>query len=192
MALYWYGRTSTGMPLLKYLAYYQCIEFYFPTYYHTELKRRVQNLLKDPTFRAEKDADIGRVLVATNVSTRSRIPDEKSMLRATIRGCIEEKELRDYFNESEGRLRFFSAIARGLTDRKIAFNDAESDIRDAVADRIYDIRCKIVHNKSGGNDEGELLLPFSKGAEQLAEDIALVEFISQKLLIAASVPIKVW
>jgi hypothetical protein len=29
-ALYWYARSATSMPLLQFLAFYQCIEFFFP------------------------------------------------------------------------------------------------------------------------------------------------------------------
>ena len=56
MALYWYARSAVGMPLLQFLAYYQSIEFYFPTYSQAEARRKVRNILKDPSFRANRDA----------------------------------------------------------------------------------------------------------------------------------------
>ena len=58
MSLYWYGTSARGMPLLQFLAFYQCIEFYFPTYIQAEARRQVRNALKDRTFRVERDADI--------------------------------------------------------------------------------------------------------------------------------------
>lgn len=32
ISLYWYARSAIGMPLLQFLAYYQVVEFYLPTY----------------------------------------------------------------------------------------------------------------------------------------------------------------
>ncbi len=31
LSLYWYGRSATGMPLLQFLAFYQVVEFFFPS-----------------------------------------------------------------------------------------------------------------------------------------------------------------
>lgn len=186
MSLYWYGRSSLGMPLLQFLAYYQCVEFYFPTYYQAEQKRRIRNILKNPTFRPDREADIGRVLAALNTSSRKGVPDEKSMLRATIHECLDAASLRSYFEAREDRVEFFAAKTKGLTEIKIPIKSPDTDLRDLVSDRIYDIRCKIVHTKSGANDDVELLLPFSNEAQQLDEDIALIEFIAQNVLVAGS------
>ena len=47
-----------------------------------------------------------------------------------------------------------------------------------------------MHTKTGSNDDVELLLPFSKEAQQLDEDIALMEFIAQNVLIPGSLPLR--
>jgi hypothetical protein len=61
------------------------------------------------------------------------------------------------------------------------------DICSQVADRIYDIRCKIVHTKGDEKDgDIELLLPYSKEAEKLGHDIDLVRFVAQKVLVYVS------
>lgn len=186
ITLYWYGRSSLGMPLLQFLAFYQCVEFYFPTYYQAEQKRRIRNILKDPTFRPDREADIGRVLAVMNSSGRKGLPDEKSMLRATLHECLDAATMRSYLEESTERIDFFSKKTKGITDVKVPIGNVSSDLRDSVADRIYDIRCRIVHTKTGANDDVELLLPYSKEAQQLNEDIALLAFIAQNVLIAGS------
>jgi hypothetical protein len=38
------------MPLLQFLAFYQVIEFYFPTYSQAEAHRKLKAILKDPPF----------------------------------------------------------------------------------------------------------------------------------------------
>ncbi len=183
ITLYWYARSARGMPLLQFLAYYQCVEFYYPIYSQSEAWRRVRNVLKDPRFRPDRDSDLGRVFSALGTGSRGA-GDERSMLRATIRECIGEAQMREYLEESK---EFFSARTKGLTNCKIPIANRNDDLRDPVADRIYDLRCKIVHTKTGGRDESvELLLPFSKEESLLGHDIALLKFVAQQVLIAGS------
>lgn len=190
MSLFWYAKSANGMPLLQFLAYYQVIEFYFPTYYQAEARRKIRRILKDPAFRPDRDADIGRVL-SSLTGTRGTIGDERSMMRAVIQECVDPDELRGYFNESEHRVEFFSSKAKGLTTTKIPIANTSADLRNDVADRIYEIRCKIVHTKGEARDgEVELLLPFSKEADQLYYDIELIQYIAQRVLITASTPLR--
>lgn len=190
ITLYWYARSATGMPLLQFLGYYQSIEFYFPTYYRAEATRRVRNVLKNPSFRADRDADIGRVLSSLSVSPSGR-PDERTMLRATIRECVDPADLRNFIEASDDRQKFLASRAEGLTNEKVPVANADADLRDSVADRIYDIRCKIVHTKIGASegDNVELLLPFSKQERNLAYDLGLIRYIAQRVLIAGSAPV---
>ncbi len=186
ITLYWYARSARQMPLLQFLAYYQCVEFYYPIYSQSEARRRVRNVLKDPTFRVNRDSDLGKVLSALGTGSRG-VGDERSMLRATIRECIGEAQMREYLERSKESEVFFSTKTKGLTDCKIPIRNRDTDLRDPVADRIYDLRCKIVHTKTGGGDESvELLLPFSKEEDLLGHDIALLRFVAQQVLIAGS------
>lgn len=189
MSLFWYARSAHGMPLLQFLAYYQVIEFYFPTYYQAEARRKIRRILKDPTFRADRDADIGRVL-SSLTSGRSTIGNECSMMRATMQECVNPDELRGFLTKSEAQREFFSSKTKGLASKKILIADTKADLRNDVADRVYEIRCKIVHTKSDSRDV-ELLLPFSKEADQLYPYIELVQYIAQQVLITASTPLKI-
>jgi hypothetical protein len=187
MSLYFYARAATSMPLLQFLAYYQTIEFYFPTFSQADALRRIQNLLKDPTFRSDRETDLTRLLTATRTGGQSGYGDERSQLRATVQECVDANELR-HFLETDSQVKdFFSSKAKGLTDHKLPIANPDADLRNDVADRIYDIRCKVVHTKSGAKEgELELLLPFSKEAGMLQYDIDLLQFIARKVLIAAS------
>lgn len=186
ISLYWYARSAAAMPLLQFLAYYQSIEFYFPSYSQIEARRRLRNILKEDTFRPDRDADLGRILSVLKGSS-SRFGDECSQLKATLQECIDPTELREFIEIDSERKEFFSSRAKGLTDVKLTLNNPSADIRNEVADRIYDIRCKIVHTKAGGREgEFDLLLPFSKEADLLFNDIELIQYIARQVLIAAS------
>ena len=174
------------MPLLQYLAYYQTIEFYFPSYAEAEARREIRMILKDPTFRPDRDADMGRLLSSMRI-TPGFYGDERTQLRATLNACLSAEELRSFLEADDARKKFFSSKVKGLTDHKITLNNPGADLRNDVADRIYDIRCKIVHTKGlAAEGKVELLLPFSKEAELLYSDIDLLQYVARQVLIAAS------
>lgn len=191
VSLYWYGRSAIGMPLLQYLAFYQVIEYYFPTYSQADARRKLKAILKDPGFRGDRDADLGRLLSAIHVSRSGAFGDERSQLRATLLECIEPELLHQFIASDPARSDFLSSKAKGLCEQKIPVANPTADLRGDVAERIYEIRCKIVHTKTDAkNSEFELLLPFSREAEQLAHDIELVQFVAQQVLISASIPFR--
>jgi hypothetical protein len=191
MSLYWYAKSAENMPLLQFLAFYQVIEFYFPVYYEVEARRKIRAILKDPTFRNERDADLARILSSIQPNRSGGLGNELSQLKASIMECVDADALRSLLTSDEAMTIFFSSKAKGLTDHKLPISNLNIDLRNDSAERMYDIRCKIVHTKSNTIDgETELLLPFSEEAEQLYYDIRLIEFIARKIIISASTPIK--
>lgn len=189
LSLYWYGRSATGMPLLQFLALYQVIEFYFPIYSQAEAQRKVRAILKDPIFRGDRDADIGRLLSSIRVSRRGAFGDERSQLRATLTECVDAQALREFLELDPDRKEFYLGKVKGSSYHRIPLTNPTADLRSDVADRMYDIRCKIVHTKNeSGEGDVELLLPFSKEAEQLSFEVELVQYLAQAVLIAGSLP----
>lgn len=189
MSLYWYARSATGLPLLQFLAFYQVIEFYYPTYSQAEARRKLRALLKDPTFRGDRDADLGKVLAAIQVSRSGGFGDERSQLKATILECVDLDDLRQFVTSDSERSAFLSSKSKGLTDLKLTVANENMDLRAEAAERLYDIRCRIVHTKTDARTgQLDLLLPFSKEAEQLHHDIELAQYLAQRVLFAASIP----
>ena len=175
---------------MAFLDYYQVIEFYFPTYFQAEAKRTIRRILKSPVFRADRDADIGRVLSALS-SKGGSIGDERSMLRATLQECVEPGDLRTFLSSNKRKQEFFSSKTKRLTSNKLPLANLTADLRNDVADRLYDIRCKIVHTKNDTREgDVELLLPFSREAEQLYYDIDLIRYLASQVLITASSTLK--
>ncbi|EJN31788.1 hypothetical protein PMI35_01277 [Pseudomonas sp. GM78] len=186
LSLYWYARSASGMPLLQYLAYYQVVEFYYPIYSQSEAHRRLKSILKNPTFRAEKDSDISRLLSAIQVSRSGAFGDERTQLKATIDECLDDGDLRSFLSENEERTSFLSSKSK-LVNSKLSISSVDSELKGEVARRIYELRCKIVHTKSDSRDSDiELLLPFSKEADLMQHDIELIKYVAQQVLIAGS------
>lgn len=188
ISLYWYARSSRNMPLLQFLAFYQTIEFYYPVYFRSEFIRKIRSILKNPSFKIEKDSDISKITSIVGSKTGGT---EREQLKATLHECVDPNDIQKFVEESKKRSAFFSSKQKGITSCILNFKNRNIDIINQVADRIYDIRCKVVHVKSeDGEAELELLLPYTEEAEKLNFDIELVQFIAQKVLICSSTPVR--
>lgn len=189
VSLYWYGRAAVDMPLLQFLAFYQAIEFYFPVYSRNEAIKQVRTMLKNPGFSVQDDNDIGRLLSAVQTGRSGAFGKELDQLRATVLHCVSAGDLREYFASDEGFSKFYLTEPdwKAVSSKRIPLGNTEADLRNDVADRIYDIRCKIVHARGdGGPANTELLLPFSKEADLLGFDIELARYVARQVLIASS------
>lgn len=189
-ALYSYANSALGMPLLQYLAFYQSIEFYFLTYSQVEAQRRIRNILKDPGFQVNRDADVGKILSIAKSAGGRGFGDERTQLRNTLMECLDPDDLRNFMQSVESRKNFFSIKSKALDLNALSIDRENVDLRTEVAERIYKIRCMIVHTKGGGDGEVDMLLPYSKEAESLDFDIDLIKYVSQRVLIAASRPMQ--
>lgn len=191
MSLYWYASTARGMPLLQYLAYYQVIEFSFPAFANKATYDIVKRMLKDPAYHRDPDAHIGRLLNTLKpFVSKGGYGEERPSLLETIRNCVTDTELRAFFSENQERLEFFKSKSHIITSTKISVNSEKADIVSETANRIYEIRCKIVHTKSaevGG--QKELILPFSSQAQNLGFDIELIQFLARNVLVATATPL---
>lgn len=190
MALYWYARSARNMPLLQFLAFYQAIEFYFPAYFNAEVSRKMRTIIKDPSFRVDREADLAR-LVNTARTRAGANGSEREQLRATLRECIDDDVITRFLDESKERPDFFASKQKGLTACTLNSKNRGTTLVDQVADRIYDIRCKVVHVKAEeGETELELLLPYTEESEKLGHDIELVRIVARKVLVTSSAPIR--
>lgn len=191
MSLYWYAKTARGMPLLQYLAYYQVLEFFYPRFSQIEARKRLATVLKDPTFRIDRDDHVDRVISAIAVNRSGGLGDERSQLRAVVNQCVTATELREFLSATPERESHFSGKSKNQRYHKIPIASQTADLRNDAADRIYDIRCKVVHTKNDAREgQLEMILPFSEEADLLSLDIDLVNFIARSALIATSASLK--
>jgi hypothetical protein len=185
MALYWYGRGAANMPLLQFLAFYQVLEFYFPLYAEQEVRRRIRGVVKDPSFSPHDEQQISRILRSMDFASRRGGSDERSQLRAVINACGDPEWIRDFVRSTPPRLEYFEKRKGGPARQILRPGLGDDELRDAVADRVYEIRCRIVHTKDS-SAEDERLLPFSQEAAQLQPDIELLEGLARAALVESS------
>jgi hypothetical protein len=186
MALYWYARGAEGMPLLQYLAFYQVIEYYYPAYFNSELGRRIRTIIKNPAFRVDRDLDVAKIVAALGEKGQFG-SSEREQLRATVKECLSSADVEEFLDANPDRPAFFTSKPKGTSSFLINPQNRQMDLPTQVAERVYDIRCKIVHTKGDHSDgEIEILLPNSAEAAKLGHDIDLVRFVAQKVLISSS------
>ena len=191
MSLYLHGKSSSDLPLNQFLSFYQTIEYYFPNYSNVEAKQRIKRLLKDPLFDPNNDTKLTKILSIVQANRNGEIGDERSQLKATVKHCIEDTELREFILDNEDRKECSKNQGKKLSACKINVKGRDNDIVNEVCERIYDIRCRIVHKKANGYD-GELILPYSSEIKYIKNDISLVEFVAQKVLIDNSRPLNLF
>lgn len=186
VSLYTYGRQALGMPLLQFLAFYQCIEYYFPQYWNAELIDRLRRAISDPRFDPDQDSHIGR-LVGIGANRPRGGSSEREQLRTTIDACVDDADIEEFLGENEVRKEALLAKNRLRGVPPLAPLDRNNKLTHQVAARIYELRCRVVHAKEEGGAAGgtqDVLLPFSAEAELLGSDVALARFVAQKAIIA--------
>ncbi len=192
ISLYWYAKESANMPIFQFLAYYQSIEFYFPIYSSFEAKQKIQSLIKDPRFNPNKDSDISKIISTVKVSSSGKsFGSEREQLKSTLTACTNNNELLEFFKSDDKRFDFYAENkGKSIAKQKVSAKNETSDFLAEVSERIYEIRCRIVHSKaSEGNFDA--LLPYSSEVKDLNYDIELIEFLSRRVLITSSRPLKI-
>ncbi len=189
LSLYWYGCSAFGMPLLQFLAYYQVLEYFFPTYFRQHLVRRLRQELTDPRFNVTDDAHLARLLTMMTSSGRTGYGSERDQLKATIGGCVDESTASAFLAEDPERLRILGD-KKAIKGVPLVVDDGHhGSLIDQVTDRIYGIRCRVVHAKADGGDMAvDLLLPSSPEADSLHADVSILQFLAQKAIVAGGTP----
>ncbi len=182
--LYWYANSAYQMPLLQFLAYYQILEFYFPIYAEGEVQAELANVLKDPQFDPNHHLDIKKVISTVQNKMGRGYGNEKAQLLATIKGCVQDKEIRELLERSDLK-NYYDTDCKKVCTIKLSIANKELDLRDQLAERLYDIRCRIVHTKAE-ETETTRILPFSEEETLLKNELQVIEFLARKAIIAKS------
>jgi hypothetical protein len=182
--LYWYATNACEMPLLQFLAYYQVLEFYFPIYSGREVQAELTNILKDPQFNPDYHLDINKIISTVQARLGRGYGDERAQLRATIKGCVQNTEVSELL-ERDNIKEHFKIAYKKLSAVKVSIENKDLDLREQLAERLYDIRCKIVHTKVDEAEKGRIL-PFTKEETLLMDEVEVIEFIARKAIIAGS------
>jgi hypothetical protein len=182
IALYQYGREAASLPLLEFLAYYQALEYFFPSFAHAKTTAALRSAIMNPRFDPSSDEAISSLIDTAAPAVRAGI-GEREQLRATLDAAVTRQELRDVIEKlDEGD--HFTAKRQSISGLS-ALRPAAADLLEQVVERTYSLRCRIVHTKQdGGPSSEDLLLPSSPDVKHLGPEIALLRYVAQEAIVA--------
>ena len=155
-------------------------------------RKQIKNIIKDPRFNPNKDSDITRILGTINQNKSGLgFGSELEQLKSTIQNCITTEELREIIDgDSEMEEFFKDKKSKSLSAKGLSLANKNADLVTECAERIYEIRCRVVHTKASDKNY-ELLLPSSPELKHLIFDISILETIAKKVLVSTSRLLKI-
>jgi vacuolar-type H+-ATPase subunit H len=185
--LYQAGRDRATAPLIRYWSLYQVLEYFFPKHSQAQALRQLARHLRSPSFNAHHDEDVLRaVQLATAAGKGSG--SEEDQLVTTLRAITTPVEILN-FAEEGGITDHLEDRRSELTNRNLKLSTGD-ELLVQLGQRIYDIRCRIVHSKGGSQrDGGPGLLPGTHHDDLIRIELPLMEYLAQQALVSAAEPL---
>jgi hypothetical protein len=117
---------------------------------------------------------------------RRKRPPERIQLLDVIRRCVADTQLAAYL--ADPTLAAYFADGTFLANLPAIDRNATNPISEQVANRIYDLRCEIVHTKKGGISGNTSWLAGTRHS-LLLPDAYLIERVTRDVLIASATPL---
>ena len=173
---------STEIPILKFLTFYQVLEYFFIKVSDELLYQGISTKLNDPKFKTVNTSDLDRVIKI--VEDHRRTNDETEMLKNVLKKFINESDLRNFIDSYETyiddniytktRTLFGEEL---IPDERYVFGN--------IARCIKTVRNALVHS-SDRYERHERHIPFSESTEIVKKEIPLVKFLAEKVIISSA------
>lgn len=184
LSLYWFAQKNIESPIFAFFAFYQVLEYYFPIYSTIEAKNRIKNLFRDPNFSIDSETDMIKLLNVITAKNADSIGDEREQLNNVLRNITTGEEIIEYINSMDFLKEYYTdKKSNKLSDEKLSLSDSNGIIS-KVSARIYDIRCRIVHNKA--SEIHKKILPVTQEEDYLRNEIYLLKFLARKSIFVNS------
>ena len=175
---------SSTNPILRFLAFYQILEYYFVKISDEELFHKLSCVLKDPNFCA-KEHYLNKLVKVVNDFNKKT--DETEILKLVLRKYVDEEDFIDFIREYE------KYIGENiLTKPRYRFSDNKFPVRlekgHALANTakiIKEVRNALVHS-SDRIERQQRHVPYSEKTEIVWELVPVVKYLAEKVIIATS------
>jgi hypothetical protein len=177
--LFNFASHASDNPPLAFLSYYQTLEYFIPAAVRRSTLDRIRRELRDPMFDRDSDKCIMRIMSTAERS--ARLP-EADQTRILVREKVRHDRLEEFFSSEWGN--YFSKHGPVQGVEVINLKHPTKDLTDQVADRIYQIRNRIVHAKDDPRyEEARVLLPRGQEAQALGPDVELVRLLASEAVL---------
>lgn len=190
MGLYMHARLETSNLAAQFLGFYQVLEYFFPRYSNPALVRKLGEAITDalPSLGgALSEAQLRRILERTQLNRGRGADSEVEQLKRILKAIVNPPELRHFFIDKNFH-QFYSSPDAPIVEERIMVEDSSRDLRDDTAQRLYKIRCRIVHAKADPDDD--VFIPFAAEVAELEPDVQLIRFLSQRALWHSARPLR--
>lgn len=181
--LYYYHQAlSTDNPVLKFLSYYQVLEYFYNIVSEEHLKENVKLIITNPAFSSENEELINKLIKF--VKKAEYRYKEKYSLQLVLEKHLNVDELKQDLNSYD--ITSYNHVMSGNVDfvevpNLINLEDQEFNI--SLANRIYNIRNALIHSKEG---EKHRYVPFSEHEVELKKELALMRLLAEQVIIRSS------
>lgn len=192
-AVYYFQQALSSENLvLKFLSYYQCLEYFYLNISDKETIKNVKNALLTPVFidNYEGYSDVQIKNIIDIVRKKETNYDEKISLRLLLNEFLDTTIL---VNELK---RHGANISNDVLNNNVIFanapslnNDPDGNINiNTLAKRIYKVRNSLVHSKDGKEYSYE---PFNKKHEkELRNEVFLIRLVAEQIIEGTAKEIK--
>lgn len=182
-ALFSFASQIVGDPPQAFLSYYQALEYFIPTAMRQSAIKNVRRELRDPGFDDASDASLLRVVQAAEGPLAAAEPNQ---LRIVVNEYVRTSRLVEFFDHG-GWGDYFSNRGPIKGAPPVNPRNTGQNLSDQVADRVYQIRNRIVHAKADPKFKyARVLLPRSSEANALIPDVLLVRLLAIEAISAVS------
>ncbi|MBB5477650.1 hypothetical protein [Micromonospora parathelypteridis] len=167
--------------LNRYILYYQSVEYYLPLHDRKAAIQQIRRTLHSPLFSLSEDED---VLSLIGILGRQSSKSERDSFVDLVADSVGSDRIMNWLTQLE------RSVPEHFTKRgpikhvtTLSSKDTSRDIVKQVANRIYDVRCRIVHSKAGGGKEGiEAIFPGDREANALQPDLELLRVVAIEVI----------
>ena len=176
---------GTDDPVLKFLSFYQVLEYFFVIVSDEELYSQLARRLSDPRFALDAK-HLDRLI--HDVESHKRDGDETELLKKVLKKFVDETELIEFIKafEAHANEQIFTS-KRKLFGQELRVELAIGHVIGHVARRIKTIRNALVHSSDRYEREARYL-PFTNNSETLVSaEVPLVKYLAERVIVGSSV-----
>jgi len=174
---------STDIPELKFLSFYQILEYFFVSVSNEKLYERMEYRLKDPRFTI---STINLDRLVQDVISHRRETDETEMLKNVLSKFIDKHELIEFIKSYE------SYIGKNIYSKRhsvfgvnIEVKLEEGHVISNISKHIKEVRNALVH--STDRYESKIRhIPFTETTKKIEEDIPLLKYLAERVIISSA------
>ena len=177
--------TSSDIPSLKYLSFYQILEYHFLSVADENLYNSLTRRINDLKFKTTP-SHLDKLI--QDVVNHKHENDETEMLKNVLKKYIEENDIIEFISEYEKFLekKVYTAKRTIFGNEILATTLNSGHVYGNIAKTIKAIRNALVHS-SDRHERNDRYIPYSKEGTILLElETPLIKFLADKVIVATS------